>query len=375
MLVSQLLPWHFQIDSVAIGDRLGHLLVVVGAAVRPRREGPFADRQRRIGHDQVRVDLHLRAQAGAAVACAVRRVEREDPRLELDQRRSVLGAGETLGEGEDRAPLGHLAGNYLRRRGARALGPLRALGLLPILRRRILGRIRGAADGLELDQPFRAGDCCLDRIGQALAHVVAHHETVDDDRDVVLVALVEHDRLLEHAHAVVYLHAREAFVAQLVEQLAVLPLASAHDRGQHHEARAVGQLHRLVDDLLGRLPDDRAPADRAVRLAHARPQQAQVVIDLRNRSDRRARVARGRLLVDRDRRRKALDRVDVGLVHLAEELARISRQRLDVASLPLGVDRVERQRALARAGQARDHHQRVARQRKRDVLQVVLAGT
>ena len=162
--------------------------------------------------------------------------------------------------------------------------------------------------------------------------------------------------------------------AQLVEQLAVLALAPAHDRREHHEARALGQLHHLVDDLLGRLAHDRPPADGAVRLAHARPQQPQVVVDLGHRPDRRARVARGRLLVDRDRRREPLDRVDVGLVHLPEELARIGRQRLDVAALALGVDRVEREARLARAGQPGDDDQRVARQRQRDVLEVVLPG-
>jgi hypothetical protein len=54
-------------------------------------------------------------------------------------------------------------------------------------------------------------------------------------------------------------------------------------------------------------------------------------------------LRRRRLLVDRDRRRQALDEVDVGLVHLAEELAGVGRQRLDVAALALGVDRVERE--------------------------------
>ena len=133
------------------------------------------------------------------------------------------------------------------------------------------------------------------------------------------------------------------------------------------------ELHDLVDDLLGRLPGDRLAADVAVRLADARPQQAQVVVDLGDRADRRPRVARGRLLVDRDRRRQALDRVDVGLVHLAQELARVGAQRLDVAALALGVDRVERERRLARPRQPRDDHERVARERERDVLEVVLA--
>ena len=199
------------------------------------------------------------------------------------------------------------------------------------------------------------------------------HQPVDDDRDVVLVALVEHDRLLQHAHPVVDLHAREAVGPQLVQQLAVLALAPAHDRREHHEARPLRELHRLVDDLLGRLAHDRAPADRAVRLADARPQQPQVVVDLGDRPDRRARVARGRLLVDRDRRRQPLDRVHVRLVHLPQELPGVRRQRLHVAPLALGVDRVEREARLARAGQAGDHHQRVARQRQGDVLEVVLS--
>ena len=178
-------------------------------------------------------------------------------------------------------------------------------------------------------------------------------QPVDHDRDVVLVLLVEDDLLLEQPQLAVDLHAREALGAQLLELLAVLALAAADDRRQDHEPRALLQAHDLVDDLLGRLGGDRAAAVEAVRLADPRPQQAQVVVDLRDRADRRPRVARRRLLVDRDRRRQALDRVHVRLVHLPEELARVRAQRLDVAALALGVDRVERERRLARARQAR----------------------
>ena len=65
--------------------------------------------------------------------------------------------------------------------------------------------------------------------------------------------------------------------------------------------------------------------------------------------------------------------VDVGLLHHLEELARISGERLDVAALPFGIDGVERQRALARAGEAGDHGQRLARDIDVDILQIVLA--
>jgi hypothetical protein len=81
----------------------------------------------------------------------------------------------------------------------------------------------------------------------------------------------------------------------------------------------------------------------------------------------------GGLLVDRDRGRQPLDGVDVGLVHDAEELACVGGEALHVAALPLGVDRVEGQRRLARARHAREHDEGVARDGEVDVLEVVLA--
>ena len=73
--------------------------------------------------------------------------------------------------------------------------------------------------------------------------------------------------------------------------------------------------------------------------------------------------------------REPLDRVDVRLLHQAEELPRIGRERLDVAALPFGVDRVEGERRLPRARQAGDDRQLVARDRDADVPEIVLAGT
>ena len=181
-------------------------------------------------------------------------------------------------------------------------------------------------DELDLDETIGERHRGLDRVGQPLAQLALHHQPVDDDRDVVLELLVERDLLVEPAQLAVDLGPGEALAAQLLELLAVLALAAADDRRQHHEPRALRQLHDLVDDLLGRLAADRPAADMAVRVADPRPQQAQVVVDLGDRPDRRPRVARGRLLVDRDRRRKTLDRVDIGLVHLPEELACVRRQ-------------------------------------------------
>ena len=155
------------------------------------------------------------------------------------------------------------------------------------------------------------------------------------------------------------------------ELLLELALAAADDRRQHVDALVLRVQHHHVDDALERLAGDLLAAIRAVRHADVGEQQPQVVVDLGDRADRRARIRSGGLLLDGDRRRQAVDQIDVRLLHLLEELPRVGRQRLDVAPLPFGVDRVERERRLARSGQAGDHHQLVARDVDVDVLQVV----
>src|SRR3546814_17928025 len=76
--------------------------------------------------------------------------------------------------------------------------------------------------------------------------------------------------------------------------------------------------------------------------------------------DRRARVSAGGLLLDRDRGRQPFDMIDIGLLHQFEELARIGRERLDIAALPIGIDGVDREARFARARQAGDPRERVA---------------
>ncbi len=190
----------------------------------------------------------------------------------------------------------------------------------------------------------------------------------------MLELLVELDRLVEAAQLAVDHRSGVALRAHRLEQLPVLALAPADDRRADHESGALGEGHHVVGDLLDRLAGDRLAAVVTVGLADPRPQQPQVVVDLGHRADRRARVARGRLLVDRDRRREALDRVDVRLLHLAEELARVGGERLDVAALPFGIDRVESETRLAGSREPGDDDQRVSRQGDVDALEVVGPG-
>ena len=134
-----------------------------------------------------------------------------------------------------------------------------------------------------------------------------------------------------------------------------------------------GSLGELARHDLGRFAHDFLAALPAERPADARKQQPHVVVDFGRRADRRARIADAVLLADGDGRRDAFDLVDVGLLHPLEKLPRIRGQRLDVAALPFGVDRVEGERRLARSADARDDDQLAVRQRDVDVLQVVRA--
>ena len=271
-----------------------------------------------VGDDQVGVDLELGAQPVAGRAGPVGRVERE-----------VAGRGLLEGEPAERA--------------RQVLGE----------RDELLGAV--LADDADLGDAVGEPQGGLHRLGQALADVVAPHQPVDDDLDGVLLVAGQVVRAPfgQLDHLAVDPGPGEPLLGQVVEQRLVLALAAPHHRGEHLEARPLGQVEDAVHDLLGGLAGHGAPAVGAVGMADPGVEQPEVVVDLGDRPHRRPRVAPGGLLVDRDGRRQPLDEVDVGLVHLPEELPGVGRQRLDVAALALGVDGVEGERRLARPRQAR----------------------
>ena len=101
-------------------------------------------------------------------------------------------------------------------------------------------------------------------------------------------------------------------------------------------------------------------------------EKAQIVVDLRHRAHRRARILRGRFLIDGDGGGEAVDVVHVGLFLLPEKHPRVGRQAFHIPPLSLGIDGVKRQRAFSAAGQSRDDGQLVARDAHINVLEVVL---
>jgi hypothetical protein len=179
----------------------------------------------------------------------------------------------------------------------------------------------------------------LERFGEPLADIRTDLQPVDDGLDDVLFLRVERGRRRVR-HLAVDAGADEALGAQFLDQLLMAPLRS-WTTGASSIRRVPPAVEDVVDHLADGLRRQRRAVRRAARLAGAREQQSQVVVDLGDGADRRTRVVRDRLLLDRDRRRQAVDMVDIRFLHDRKELARVTRQRLDIAALAFGVDRVE----------------------------------
>ena len=220
--------------------------------------------------------------------------------------------------------------------------------------------------------PSESASAVSKEFSEPRAHVGPHHDAIDHHVDVVLELLVERRRVPDLVELAVDLEPLKALLLQLGELLAVLALAAARDRREQIKPRAFRQRQHAVDHLAHGLALDGEAGRRRIGDADARPEQTHIVVDLGDRADRGARISRGGLLLNGDGRRKAIDMIDVRLLHHVKELARIGRERLDIAALALGIDGVEGERRLARAGEPGDHHELLPGQIEGDVLEVVL---
>lgn len=339
-LLGQILERGVDVEIVVRREALQHLEVELVAPVPPLHRAR-GERQRRMRDNPLRIEERDLAEAVAFRARAHRVVEREQSRLE-----------------------------FLQRVRAHRARELRAEQVF-------LVRVHLERDRAAVGQAQRG----LERLGEALLHVRAHFQAVDDDVDRVLLVLLElrqridlvdlSDAFVRGAAARAHAEAHEALRLHVLEQLDVLALAVRDDGREDHQLRILRQRERRVDHLRHALRFERDLVVRAVRRADTCVQKSQVVVDFGDRADGRARVVRRRLLLDRDRGRKPLDQVDVRFLHQLQELTGIGRQALDVAALALGIERVECERRFARSGQPGNHDQFVPRQVEIDVLQVV----
>ena len=263
----------------------------------------------------------------------MRRVERERPRRHLRHAETAIDARETA----RKQPIAALVG---------------------VDHHDIVGQPQRGVDGFN-QPPFDASP---------------DDEAIDDDLDGVIAAAIQLDVFVERSVLAVDARLRIPARAERRELLLELAFPAPGNWREHVDALVLRIQHDHVGDALERLAGDFLAAVGTVRNTDVREQQPQVIVDFGDRADRRSRVRSGRLLFDRNRRREALDEIDVRLLHLLEELAGVGRQRFNVPPLPFGVDRVEGERRLPRSRQSRDHDELVPRDVDVDVFQIVDAG-
>ena len=110
------------------------------------------------------------------------------------------------------------------------------------------------------------------------------------------------------------------------------------------------------------------------RAAQPGEEEAEVVVDLGQRPDRGPGAGGRRPLADGDGRGEAADVSDLGPPELAQELAGVGGERLEVAPLRLAEDDVEDERGFARARNAGDDGHPAVRDVDVDVAEIVLRG-
>src|SRR6185295_10468968 len=289
-----------EVDAEIARERLQRLADQFPVAARPGRNRAAGERLRLVGDYALRIEIDHRPEALAAGAGAVRRVEGERARRHLRHAQAAVDAGQP----SRKQPIAAFVG---------------------VDDDDVAGEVEGG----------------VDRFGQTPLDAAAHDQAIDDDLNGVIPAPIELDVLFERSKLAVDPRLRVAARAQRRQLLLELALPPADHRREDVDALVLRVEHHHVDDALEGLTGDLLAATRTMRDADVGEQEPQVVVDLGDRADRRSWVRSGRLLLDGDRRREALDQIDVRLLHLLEELPRVRRERLDIAPLPLRVDRVE----------------------------------
>ena len=208
---------------------------------------------------------------------------------------------------------------------------------------------------------------------QALLDPGLDHQAVHDHFDGMVLAFVERDLFVQRTQHAVDARADKALAGEFLEILLVFAFAAADHRRQDHEAIFGLQGEHVLQDLLGGLARDFAAADRAMRHTDRGIEQAQVVVDFGDGADGGPGAAAGGLLLDGNGGAQAVDGIDVGALHLIEELAGIGGEGLHVSALALGVDGIEGQRGFTRPAESGDDREGVAGNRNVDVLEIVLA--
>ena len=183
-----------------------------------------------------------------------------------------------------------------------------------------------------------------------------------------LVAIQLHDLAIDP-------DADKTFAPDLFDHIPELAQLILDQRSQQENSCFWFVRENSIDDLLGCLPGQRLPGAGIVGLTNCRKEHPQIIIDFSRGRDGRSGIRARTTLLDRDRRRKALDKINIRLLHLIEKLPRVCRETFHIAALAFSIERIKSERRFPGATQSGNDNQFLPGNLQVEVLQIVLACT
>ena len=143
--------------------------------------------------------------------------------------------------------------------------------------------------------------------------------------------------------------------AQIINNMTVDIVNNSYRKD--HIAMSEDAFHDIVDRVFLHFTS----ADGRYGLTDARIKQTEIFVDFSACADRASWIAGYGFLLNGDGGRQTFYVVALGLVHPAQKLTGVGTQRLHIAALALGKQRVECQRRLAAARHAGNHDELITR--------------
>ena len=178
---------------------------------------------------------------------------------------------------------------------------------------------------------------------QSAVVLVLHFELVDDHLHIVGAVAVELHSGQCFAHLAIDAHIEIALLAHLLKELLIMPFTPPHQRCQQVNLATRIVVEDEVEDLLFAVLHHLLAREIGVGLAGTCIEQAEEVIDFGSGPHGRAGILVGSLLLNGDNGAKPLNLIHIGSLQVAQEVARVGREGLNIASLSLGIEGIEGQ--------------------------------
>ena len=173
--------------------------------------------------------------------------------------------------------------------------------------------------------------------------IVFDGKLVDDHFDVVVLVPVYLHATHNLLHHSVNANVQVAFLAHALEEFAVMSFSVANEWSQYQYALALIFFENHPDHTLLGVFHHLLARHVAVSRCRTCIEHAQVVVDFCGGTYCRAWVLVGSLLFDADDGRQSRNLVNVRTLHVAQKVACVGRESLNVSSLSFGKNGVERQ--------------------------------